>query len=314
MLIRTCDATFVLAALTLAALSPAQTPDPVMQAKVAKALRLTASTTNTAFDASWGPERPKAGTTNLPPALLDRMGGRVTGAFFDDRLAVTFANQEHDELQQVGRHTLARSGNGGWHLRKASFADGNTAEFVPDPPLLLRMLASFDLAVTHAAVGALDDRPVAIASVALTEAQIGELMFAGALPKLRAATRSVGVGAAGRAAAPLPEATVDVAITFDPATGLVHRLQLRTWSKRQAGAAIAIGGAGGRAQVARRAEPEEQAEAAAPAADAPLEYVEGLPVRPEQGMMISNFDLRLHEHGQVAIPALDEQQQRLLGR
>lgn len=317
MLIRSCTAILLLAALLPAQDAPKQPapPNAASEAKVGKALRATAESKNTAFDAAWGPERPKQGETALPSALLDRMGGKVSGAFFADRLAVVFDNQERDELLQVGRHTLARSGGGDWRLRKERYADGNAAEFVPDPPLLLRMLSSFELPLTKSAVAAIDDRPVEIASATLTPEQIGELIFAGALPKPFAATTSVRMGAAGRAAASPPEATVDLAITFDPATGIVHRVHLRTYSKARGGAMVMIGGRGGRGQVASVVEPEKKEDQAVePLPGKPMEYIEGLPVRPSSGMMVTNFEVRLHDHGRVAVPVLDDQQQRLLGR
>jgi hypothetical protein len=317
MLIRACTTILLLIDLVPAQDAPKQPapPNAASTAKVAKALRATAESKNTAFDATWGPERPKQGNTMMPAALLDRMGGKVAGAFFDDRLSVVFDNKERDELLQVGRHILARSGGGDWRLRKGRYADGNEAEFVPDPPLLLRMLSSFELPLTKSAVAALDDRPVEIASATLTPEQIGELIFAGALPKPFAATTSVRVGAAGRAAASPPDATVDLAIVFDPATSIVHRVLLRTNSKSRGGSAVMLIGPGGRPQVANAGESEKKEEQAAePAPGTPMEYVEGLPVRPSSGRMITNFEVRLHDHGKVAVPVLDDQQQRLLGR
>jgi hypothetical protein len=288
--------------------------DTAVTAKISRSLRATADMKNTAFAASWGPERPKEGKSALSEVLVNRMSGKASGAFFEDRLAVVFDNQQHDEFVQVGRHTLARSGDGEWRVRKATYVDGNAAEFVPDPPLLLRMLASVEPAPTHRAAAALDDRPVEIVSATLTGDQVGELVFSGALPRPFGATRTVAVGGAGRAAAAPPEATVDVAITFDPATGIVHRVHLRTYWKAPGGAMVLVGGAGGRVPGAGVGEVEKKEEPAEPAPGTPTEYVEGLPVRPSAGMMVANFEVRLREHGQVPVPVLDDKQRRLLGR
>lgn len=314
MLIRIFPTLLLLAALLPAQDAPAR-PAPVdtaMTAKVAKALRATADMKNTAFGASWGADLKLEITPPLPAAVLERMAGKVSGAFFEDRLTVLFDNQERDELLQVGRHTLARSGDGPWRLRKASYADGNAMAFLPDPPLLLRLLASYELSPAQRAVGSLDNRPVEIVSMTLTPLQNGELVFAGALPRPLAATRSV-AGGAGRAAATPPDVTVDVAIAFDPATGVVHRVQCRTYSKAGGGAAMMLGGAGAGGPVPRAGEPEKKA-AADPMPGATVEYVDGLPVRPREGLVVTNFELRLHDHGKAPVPVLDDQQMRLLGR
>jgi hypothetical protein len=310
MVIRCYPTLLLVAALLPAQDAPKTAADPTMTAKVTKALQATAQMKNTAFGASWGPDGlPK--DSRLPPAVFERMTGKVSGAFFADGLSVRFDNQEHDELLQVGRHTLARSGDGAWRLRKDSYADGNAISFVPDPPLLLRLLASFELPLTQRAVATLDNQPVEIVSAMLTPAQIGELIFAGAMPKPFAATTTTRVGGAGRAPAATPEATVDVAIAFDPATGAVHRVQLRTYSKRSGGAAVLIGGRG----VGKAPEPEKQPEAPVePQPGAPVQYVDGLPARPSDGMTVTNFEVRIRDHGKVPVAPLDAEQQRLLGR
>jgi len=181
------------------------------------------------------------------------------------------------------------------------------------PPLLLRLLASLDLSLTQRSVASLDNRPVEIVSATLTPMQIGELIFAGALPRPVAPTRSVAVGAGGRAPASPPEVTVDMAIAFDPSTGLVHRVQCRTYSKT-GGGATGMGGAGARGPVPTTAEPEKKEGGAEPMPGATVEYVDGLPVRPREGLLVTNFEMRLHDHGKVPVPVLDDQQQRLLGR
>jgi hypothetical protein len=78
---------------------------------------------------------------------------------------------------------------------------------------------------------------------------------------------------------------------------------------------VALGGGGGRVPAANTGEADKKEEQAAePPPGKPMEYVEGLPVRPSSGMMIVNFEVRLHDHGKVPVPVLDDQQQRLLGR
>jgi len=120
-----------------------------------------------------------------------------------------------------------------------------------------------------------------------------------------------------RAAAQKPDATVDLVVHLDPATSLVERLQFRCWTKddAQVGRFVVVNGAGA-VQAGDDEDDEDEADASATggAANQPLRYENGLPVRPRKKTNVMDFTVRLLKHGKVAPPTLDEAQRRLLGR
>lgn len=307
----------------LGVLLPAQNPTapdgfdaPATAKRLQEVLRRTAGIRDTAFVAQWRPMAPGGGAVGMPSVLVERLSGKVSGSWHEGSALCTFDNGEQDELLQHGRHTLARSRGGAWRVRRNSFADGNHFEFLPDPELLVRLLANLELVPTHRSFGRLDDREVEIVSTTLTREQIGELLFAGAHPRPFSATRQVAVGPGGRAPATVPDAVLDFAIAFDPATKLVLRIRSMCYSKASGGAAVLVGGVAARPVAPPRAnEPEPKAEPQPePAEGAPLEYTDGLPVRAAEGKQVLEFDLRLRDHGKATAPTLDAAQLRLLGR
>jgi hypothetical protein len=314
-----------------AAQSPATDALAAARQRLHNALQKGSGQVDTAFTAEWGPQGQKG--DDADPVVAMMMGGtgfkgKATGSWHQDRLHLHFDGDEGDELVCVGRRMLAKDGKSEWQLRRGRFADGNQIGFTPDVPLLLQLLASWPLAVTQQQVGTRGDRPVEILSVTLSSEQVAEAVWCGALPESLVQSMVMGFAmfggvGGGRQAPPLPTATVDLALQFDPATSVIHQLHFRAWVEEgamvrgagavrifRAGAAVRVAAAGDDAEKDAEAEPDEP-----PAAEnAPLRYEHGLPIRSRKKMSVNDYKVELSEHGQRSAPALDALQQKLLGR
>ncbi|HEX6810952.1 MAG TPA: hypothetical protein VF384_04940 [Planctomycetota bacterium] len=324
-------------ALLCASLVPAQ--DNTAQAdalastkqKLAAALQKTAGLHDTGYRASWGVDKKKKGAQNAMEFAFGggSSTGNVQGSWHADRQHFVFDNDTNDELVAAGGRSIAKDDQRDWRLRTGRFADGNKTGFLPDVPLLLQQLATWDLAVVQRTPGALEDRPVEVISVSLNAEQVGEAIWSGLLPE-SLVTPAGGVmfamgGGNARPVAPTPAATVDLAVTIDPATSLVHQIQFRAWNKENARGG-AIGGnvfvvrAGGGVAVQGAndddddEEEDEKDAKEAGKADAPLTYENGLPVRARKKTTVMDYTVRVLEHGSKQAPALSDAQKKLLGR
>lgn len=312
-----------------ATLLPAQDVAPDFAARARSALGKTAATANTAFGLRWGPEGAatppeQGGATRQVGPPIAGVRGAFRGVWAADRLHLTAEDEQGDEFVLAGRRMIARDATRPWCLRKARHADGSPATFLPDVPALLAFLAEQDLAVVCRDVGAVDDRPVEIFGTTLNAEQTAEAAWAGLLPdhwtqnaqRLNLAAIRAAPGGARNAPA-APTNLVDVAVHFEPATGVVHRVRIRSWSKQEVvrGNAVAMRiNAEGRPE---RVDPDEAAAdeaAAAKEAEGPPRFAEGMPVRPRRAALVHEIVVDLAGHGATDAPALDPEQQRLLGR
>lgn len=301
-----------------AAQEPAVDPLAAVKKRLKAALTKTGTTTDTAFSLKWGPD--KLARKNNPFAAMMglRTSGSAEGAWHDDFRSVKFDGEEKDELLLCGTRMLARDDTRGWCRRSAHFADGNQVSYIPDPKGLLQQLAAWPLAVTHREAGALNDRPVEIVSVTLNADQVGELFWSGALPASLATStgnvfqiaQQLGGRRGARAPATPPDVTVDLAISLDPGTNLVHEIRARAWVKENVNnmGVFVINGQG-RIGGAEEDEDEEEEEVDA---NAPVVYQKGLPKRARKKMTVANFTLHLTEHGQHAQAELNDKQKSLL--
>ena len=316
-------------------------PDPLVAArqKLHKSLAAMTALPSCGFEAKWGPdEQGKKKNDNNPGFVVFggpgiSSSGEATGAWQDEKLHVRSGD---DEVLYAGRRMLARENGGEWALRRGHFRAGAELGFLPDPQLLLALLQDMELAVVHREAGSVGDRPVETLTVTLNPDQVAELTHAGVLPPMLGgmfAARQILVGGvaagmkgAARQAPPPPDATVDLAFHIDPGTGMLHRLQVRTWSKgdgAQGGNIVVFAGGagGGRVQVGGRGDVDDETEGEEDkpkeqkdGKEQPLIYEHGLPVRPRKKVAVSDFTLDLHEHGTAKVPALDDKARALLGR
>ena len=311
----------------LAAALPAQDAVAKLAAKAQLALVKSSTTANTGFTVRWGPAGDPgkaAAAAGAAAVALPAPGARgaASGSWSTDRQHARFDGDHGDEILVAGRRAIARDAKRAWSLRRARHADGSPAPFVPDVPALRSFLANQDLAPLHRDVGMLDDRPVEIFGTTLTAEQTTEAVWSGQLPEAWS-TNSARLNLAALVAArggdrtpPAPGGTIDVAVHFEAATGIVRRVVVRTWAVQEVmrGNRIAMRiDADGRPE---RVDPEEAAEdeaAAKQAATEPLRYEAGLPVRPRRGAVMHEYVVDLHGHGATEPPALDAAQRRLLG-
>ena len=298
---------------------PAVDPKAAVKKRLKAALAKSGTTADTAFSLKWGPDKKAKQNNPFAAMMAEGNSGSVKGSWHDDYRTVKFAGKGKDELLLSGTRMLARDDNRKWCRRNAHFADGNRIIYIPDPQVLLQQLAAWPLAVTHREAGALNDRPVEIVSVTLNAAQVGELFWSGAMPESMATNNGIAFGIAqqvgggraapARAAATPPDVTMDLAISLDPSTHLVHEIRARAWAKENANMAVFVinGRIGGNADAE-----EEEAEEEEVDESAPLVYEKGLPKRPRKKMGVANFTLRLTEHGQRAQAELNDKQKSLL--
>jgi hypothetical protein len=323
----------------------APSPDALTAAttRLQKSLAAMLQLDNCAFKSSWGPDvKPdkdkEAGNDQVGIWLANGAGGssEASGAWDHSLLRCKLGD---DEVLTGNRRTLARENNGAWKLRRDKRADGSPLGFVPDPQQLLQLLAAQHLAVTHREVGTVDDKPVEFLTVTLDADQVAETIWSGLLPEgssmfgagmagvviFRAQVAQVAGGAGGVAAAkpamPKPEATIDLAFAVDPATGLVHRIELRSWQKNDANGMARVVQRGGGIVVAGRnagnagndddEDSDEDAKKAKAAAAAPMVYENGLPQRPRKKMSVDGFGITFADHGKAEV-AVDDAAKALL--
>jgi hypothetical protein len=283
------------------------------------ALTKTGSQSDTAFRLQWGPnKKAKNNRKNILAQIMGQAQSRATtGSWHETHRVVAFTGAEDDELVLAGTRMLARDKQHDWRRRNGRFADGNEIRHIPDPKSLLQQLAAWPLAITHRSAGSLNDRAVEIVSVTLNSDQVSEMIWSGALPLSLTESGAINMIAIGqqfgankqlRPAARAPEATIDLAISIDPGTNLVHSIRARAWAKDDPnGMAVFIGG-----NIANNGDEEEDEEEEDPDANAPLVYEDGIPKRSRKDRTVSDWDLRLMEHGQHAPTPLSDKQKQLL--
>lgn len=325
----------LLCAAPLAAQQPGQPdkagPADAMAAgreKLRTALEKTAATEDTSFAAKWKDQTEnKQGDGAVRVFVAGGMpaNGQVQGTWHDGLCTFTGFADGKDELLVAGNRMLAKNDKADWRLRSGRFVDGNQVGFLPDVPLLLEQLAAWDLAVVRREVSSLDDRPIEIFSVTLNADQVAEAAWSGLLPESIvgggnpfAQLVQFGGLARARPAKDKPNSTVDLAIFVDPATGTVHELRFRTWTKQDqqmAGGRVVFvaGGAGAAQVVGDDDDDEEEDEAEADKEkDKPLEYKDGLPLRKKSKMQVHDYTVKLSRHGEAKAPELSDLQRRLL--
>lgn len=306
--------------------SPNPGVDPLLAGKqrLVAALQKTAALADAAFTVTWGPDEQQKGDARMV-AMFGMQGGKVTGSWHPGLRHLVFDGDQADEIVTAGDRSLAKDKERDWCVRCGRFADGNEVPFAADVALVLQLLATMDLAVVQRTVGAIDDRPVEIVTATLNPDQVAELAWSGTVPDaLLSGAVTFGFAAFGggqRSPAHRPEATVDVAIALDPATSLVHSVHVRSWTKnagngRQvvfrggAGAIVQVAGAGGNDEDEDEEDPPADAKAPAP----PMTWENGLPVRPRKKTSVTDFVIRLRDHGTAKAPALGDAPRRLLAR
>lgn len=266
-------------------------------------LRETASAGPTAFtEVSQWEFLLRGPNPNPPPPRTTR------GVFSLDHLSLEQSGDEAMQVVAVGRGFVVKKGDGPWLL--AGRAARMLSTQPSDPTLLLRALAEQLTPVLDRSLGEKDGLAIETYVSVLARPQIDALVDAGAIWEPNAAVRMFNqLRLRGRRVQlELPPDEVDVRIEVDARSRLVVGLSLRAVTKTVDPSAML---------AATRDQPAAPAAAVDPASPRPASaftFRDGWPVRDTEGLEVRTIDLRLSEHGRAALPPLDAEAKRLLGR
>lgn len=271
--------------------------------KVAQSLRDTAGAGPTAFTEvrQWDFAM-RAVNPNPPPPRT------TSGVFSLDQLHLEQSGDDSLQLVTVGRGSVVKKGDGAWQL--VGRAPRALTNHTSDPSLLMFALAEQLPAVLDRTIGEKDGQAIETYCSVLARPQIDALVDAGVvgepnmaillLTQFRRRGRPVPMD--------LPPDEVDVRIEVDVRSRRVVGLSLRAVTKSVDPAAV---------MLATRGQPPAAAAADEPAAPKPAmayTFRDGWPVRETEGLEVHTIELRLSEHGTAALPPLDAEAKRLLGR
>jgi hypothetical protein len=280
-------------------------------AKLRKALSTMTRLPSLAFETST--------TTTAQNPFVRLRGGRApkprtvatNGVSSGDILSLSF-NDDEDQVIFRGRRMIARNDDSAWALRRGKLAEGGTLPFVFDPELFFGTLSKLPLKVMHKEVGTANNKPVETYTISISGEDAQNLLWGGVIPEPSAsgsagAMQVVMIGGAGggfRRAAPKVKMTVDLAISIDPATSLVHKIKVRTYSKannnRFGGMVIRAGGGGFGEDEDDEDEEDEEEEAQEFDPENP-KFEGALPVRKKKGKNVMKFNITITEHNSAVL-------------
>lgn len=272
--------------------------------KVAAMLRETARAGPTAFtEVSQWESSMRSPTPNPGPPAPPRT---TRGVFSPDQLHLDQSGDETLHVVAVGRGFVVKKGDGAWQI--AGHAARSLPSRLSDPSLLLRALAEQLPSVLERSLGEKDGQAVEVCIAVLARSQIDALVAAGVFPEPNAAHMVLQqVRRRGRTVPiELPPDEVDARIEIDVRSRTVVGVSLRAITKAVDPGALLL-----------RARGQPVAEAAAEeTAPSPRAFTfrDGWPVRETEGLEVRTIELHLSEHGRAALPPLDAEAKRLLGR
>jgi hypothetical protein len=295
--------------------APKKKVHPTRAQKIAKACEAMARLSSLAYSTSHK-------TTNRISPFVVRGAAKpkertisTTGVWAKGLLKVDIGDDH--QLIFHGRRMIAADDDNGWVLRRAKLANGNDLTFALDPSTLFANLADMDYKVLHNEVGTIGGKPVETYTIRLDEDDARTLLWSGSIPDDKGGNTTFGVGggalvirafggAIGGGAAK-PDIFVDLAISFDPATKMIHRITGRSFTESKVGRVggrIVLGGLG------RGLEEEEEEEVKEGT------YKNGLPV-PSRSLVkkstVVEFTFDFKNHNQAKTPKLSTRARALLG-
>ena len=289
--------------------------------KLKKALSTMARLPSLAFETST--------TTYAQSPFMRASGGRVpkpkpvvtetNGVASGDILSAS-VNDDEDQLVFHGRRMIAKNDDSDWALRRGKLANGSALPWVFDPELFFSTISQLPLKVMHKEVGTANNKPVETYTISFSGKAARNLLWGGVIPEPAGGGRGAmqivmiaGGGGALRRAAPKVNMTVDLAISIDPATSLVHEVKVRTYSTANnaafGGMIIRGRGFGGEEEDDEDEEDEEEEEDFDP--EEP-KFKGALPVRKKKGKTFMKFDISITQHNNAVLPDLNARARSLL--
>ncbi len=250
-------------------------------------------------------------------ALTRRFRGSMPGGDDDVEVAGSWLNElrhyrtnyDEDEILSYRGRAVARSG-GDWLARSDTLVSGGRMPYLFDPHVLFDTLVerADGLTVLHRERRELRDTEVLVLGMTLEGAAARDFVLTGSVPKSSGGPRIMMSGMGG-GTPPEDDFTVDLALTVDPATLLVHRVRVRTYQESAFAGQIQISGPGGNVGTEEADQPvvSEHDEAGNRI------YKHGLPVRNVgEGVTLIDFDVSFSDHDQPADVEIDDRARRLL--
>lgn len=243
----------------------------------------------------------------------------VRGAFRDGILHAKMNDGDDEAVFYRGR-MVARS-DSEWKLRRNRLYGGAPMPFVLDPQLFFEALAQ--VPKSSILIKKVDHQETTrgkrvVLSFSLKGEAANDFGLAGTLPPVAKGFGGmvVKLGALGGAGGGEPDLTIDLAVTVDPATALVHRVRSATYQEggMPGGGRVVIGGGGGGlGDDDEGDEEEEEEQVKTHDAQGNRLYKRGLPVRKlKDSLSKMEFDISFTKHGQPYVFELDDAGRKLL--
>lgn len=284
--------------------------------KLQKACRTTAGLSSLAFSTQHRKTHDAASARIKGLGKFRGRRVRTSGVWSNELLSQTFRGEE--QVVFHGRRMIATDDDHLWTRRRGRRANGKDLGFVLDPRTLFTVLAGAKMSVIHNEVGTVGGKPVETYTITLDEDDALDLLWSGSVPTGKQSTSG---GARGNFAqvfaarlggnAPKPDVSLELAISFDPGTRLIHKIHGRAITKvigNAFGANIVFGGAvRGRNQEDEEEEEEEVK---------PGTFKNGLTVHSKdefKSATVVEFTYEFQNHDQASMVHLDARARRLLG-
>ncbi len=255
----------------------------------------------------------------LGGGMLGNQDTIVRGAQSDGILHAKM-NDGNDEVALHRGRMVARS-DSQWKLRRNRLYGGAPMPFVLDPQLFFEALGQ--LPKSSLTIRKIDHQETTegkrvVLSLTLEGEAAADFALAGTLPPISkgfggmiAKLGAMGVGGGGR-----PDITLDLALTVDPLTALVHKVHSASYQEGGlpgAGRVVVAGAGGGGFDEEDEEDEKEEEEVKTRDAQGKRLYKRGLPVRKlKNSLSKMEFDISFAKHGEPHVFDLDTTARKLL--
>lgn len=246
-------------------------------------------------------------------------GDKVVRGAFSDGILHAKMNDGNDEAVLYRGRMVARS-DSSWKLRRNRLHGGAPMPFILDPQLFFEALGQVPR--SSITVRKVDHQETTqgkrvVLSLSLTGDAANDFGLAGTLPPVAKGFGGMAMKLGGMGGdAKEPDLTIDLALTVDPATALVHRVRSATYQEGglPGGGRVMVGGAGfGEEEEEEEEKEEDKEEVKTRDAQGNRIYKRGLPIRKlKDSLSRMEFDISFTKHGQPYVFELDAAGRKLL--